>query len=152
MTKEPTAQLYEAAMQILYGPNCPFEPSDRLPCTAVELAAAMAEQGMSDRETVEELRRNNQAWQTELYIATQALAECITNDGAHCLAYGADTPTLRARLASISNTARAALAKIDQSKLHSVCGGVKCAWRTRLLEGTQHHFPRTVNMVLCALK
>lgn len=40
-----------------------------------------------------------------------ALEECITNEGAHCLAYGADTPTLRARLASINRTARAALAK-----------------------------------------
>ena len=41
----------------------------------------------------------------------EALEECITNEGANCLAYGADTPTLRRRLEAISNTARKALAK-----------------------------------------
>jgi hypothetical protein len=40
-----------------------------------------------------------------------ALKECITDDGARCLAYGADTPTLRRRLAAINSVARAALAK-----------------------------------------
>ena len=45
-----------------------------------------------------------------------ALRECITNDGAHCLAYGADTPTLRARLSRISATARAALARAERGQ------------------------------------
>lgn len=40
-----------------------------------------------------------------------ALGECITNGGAHCLAYGADAPTLRRRLDSISKTAREAITK-----------------------------------------
>ena len=40
-----------------------------------------------------------------------ALKECITEDGARCLAYGADTPTLRRRLAAINSVALAALAK-----------------------------------------
>jgi len=40
-----------------------------------------------------------------------ALKECITDDGARCLAYGADTPTLRRRLAAINSVARSALAK-----------------------------------------
>jgi hypothetical protein len=40
-----------------------------------------------------------------------ALKECMTEDGARCLAYGADTPTLRRRLAAINSVALAALAK-----------------------------------------
>jgi hypothetical protein len=40
-----------------------------------------------------------------------ALKECITDDGALCLAYGTDTPTLRRRLAAINSLARSALAK-----------------------------------------
>jgi len=45
-----------------------------------------------------------------------ALAECITEDGAHCLAYGTDTPKLRARLEAISTLARAAIAKARTEK------------------------------------
>lgn len=43
-----------------------------------------------------------------------ALQECITEDGANCLAYGTDTPKLRARLRAINETARAAIAKSTQ--------------------------------------
>jgi len=40
-----------------------------------------------------------------------ALEECVTEDGAHCLAYGTDTPKLRARLEAVNQIARAAIAQ-----------------------------------------
>jgi hypothetical protein len=40
-----------------------------------------------------------------------ALEACVTEDGARCLAYGSDTPTLRRRIAAINEAARAAIAK-----------------------------------------
>lgn len=61
-----------------------------------------------------QLREEHNALVNENERLREALRECITNDGANCLAYGADTPTLRRRLSSISNTARAALAESGQ--------------------------------------
>ena len=61
--------------------------------------------------TYEKLERESNKLRSEKRMLIRALEECITNDGANCLAYGADTPTLRRRLASISNTAREAIAK-----------------------------------------
>jgi hypothetical protein len=45
-----------------------------------------------------------------------ALRECITDEGAHCLAYGSDTPTLRRRIAAINELARAAIRKAEGNK------------------------------------
>jgi len=42
-----------------------------------------------------------------------ALRECLTEEGAHCLAYGSDAPTLRRRIAAINERARAAIAKAE---------------------------------------
>ena len=42
-----------------------------------------------------------------------ALRECMTENGAHCLAYGSDTPKLRARIAVINMIVGAALAKVQ---------------------------------------
>lgn len=38
-----------------------------------------------------------------------ALQECVTEDGANCLAYGTDTPKLRARIAKINSICRTAI-------------------------------------------
>jgi len=43
-----------------------------------------------------------------------ALRECVTEDGAHCLAYGADTPKLRARIAAINRTLREAITRANE--------------------------------------
>ena len=45
-----------------------------------------------------------------------ALRKCLTEEGAHCLAYGSDTPTLRRRIAAINELARAAIAKAEGNK------------------------------------
>jgi hypothetical protein len=38
-----------------------------------------------------------------------ALLECVTDEGAHCLAYGTDTPAMRRRIAEINRIANAAI-------------------------------------------
>lgn len=48
----------------------------------------------------------------KLRALIDALTECITDEGAHCLDFDAGRPKLRARIIAINKTAREALAKV----------------------------------------
>ena len=65
----------------------------------------------NERRAEQDRRRQHYSDQARIAELEAALRACITENGAHCLAYGSDTPALRARIAAINIIAGAVLAK-----------------------------------------
>ena len=67
---------------------------------------------MASSRSPEETRANAQLIAAAPEMA-DVLRYCVTEDGAHCLAYGTDTPKLRARLQAINAIVCPILARLE---------------------------------------